>query len=199
MTVLEAEEMLGTGSTGLNAGGFRHQFSTAVNIELSKLSLTLLERFEEEFDQSVALNLCGYLFLLDAADDVAAFEHNVAVQHAHGVATRWLALDNVSRLAPQCDLSGIMGATFYDRDGLVDPSGVLHGYVRGARRAGVTVHTGARVTGARIRADASCRWRPRSERSAVGHSYLPPVRGPAWWVGASESTSRCARSVGRSR
>ncbi len=141
--------MLGTGSTGLNAGGFRHQFSTAVNIELSKLSLTLLEQFEEEFDQSVALNLCGYLFLLDAADDVAAFQRNVALQHTHGVATRWLALDDVSRLAPQCDLSGIIGATYYDRDGLVDPSGVLHGYVRGASRAGVTVQTGARVTGAR--------------------------------------------------
>ena len=149
VTVLEAEEMLGTGSTGLNAGGFRHQFSTAVNIELSKLSLTLLERFEEEFDQSVALNLCGYLFLLDAADDVAAFERNVALQQAHGIATRWLTPDDVLRLAPQCDMTGIIAATFYDRDGLVDPSGVLHGYVRGARRAGVTVQTGARVTGAR--------------------------------------------------
>src|SRR5215469_4114448 len=149
VTVLEAEDMLGTGSTGLNAGGFRHQFSTSVNIELSKLSLAMLERFEEEFEQPVALNLCGYLFLLDSADDVAAFERNVALQHAHGIATRWLSLDDVSRLAPQCDLSCIMAATFFDRDGLVDPSGVLQGYVRGASRAGVTVRTNARVTGAR--------------------------------------------------
>jgi sarcosine oxidase, subunit beta len=148
--VLEAEAMLGSGSTALNAGGFRHQFSTAVNIEMSKLSLSLLERFEEEFDQSVALNLCGYLFMLDAPQDVAAFERNVALQHAHGVMTQWLTLDDVAHLAPQCDLDGILAATFYDRDGLVDPSGVLHGYVRGASRAGATLRTGARVTGANV-------------------------------------------------
>jgi sarcosine oxidase, subunit beta len=151
VTVLEAEPMLGSGSTALNAGGFRHQFSTAVNIELSKLSLSMLERFEEDFDQSVALNLCGYLFMLDAPDDVAAFERNVALQHAHGVMTQWLSPDEVGRLAPQCDLEGIIAATFYHRDGLVDPSGVLHGYVRGASRAGVVVRTGVRVTGARVR------------------------------------------------
>ena len=85
VTVLEAESMFGTGSTGLNAGGFRHQFSTAVNIELSKLSLAMLERFEEEFEQPVGLNLCGYLFLLDAPGDVAAFKRNVELQDRKSV------------------------------------------------------------------------------------------------------------------
>ena len=39
VVVLERAEMLGLGSTGLNAGGVRHQFSTTVNIELSRLSI----------------------------------------------------------------------------------------------------------------------------------------------------------------
>ena len=151
VAVLEAEPMWGMGSTGQNAGGFRHQFSTAVNIELSKLSLSLLERFEEEFDQPVAINLCGYLFLLDAADDVAVFRRNVELQHAHGVMTRWLSPTEIHGLAPAFDLAGIVAGTFYERDGLVDPSGVLQGYVRGASRAGAALHTGTRVTGARIR------------------------------------------------
>ena len=56
VTLLEAEQFFGTGSTALNAGGFRHQFSTGVNIELSKLSLSMLQRFEEEFEQPVAYN-----------------------------------------------------------------------------------------------------------------------------------------------
>lgn len=149
--VLEAEPMVGAGSTALNAGGFRHQFSTAVNIELSKLSLAMLERFADEFEQSVSLNLCGYLFLLDSRSDVVAFERNVRLQHAHGVMTRWLSPDDIACLAPQYDLDGILAGTFYERDGLVDPSGVLHGYLRGASRAGVTIRTGTRVTGARLR------------------------------------------------
>jgi len=150
VTVLEAEPMFGMGSTGLNAGGFRHQFSTAVNIELSKLSLSMLGQFEETFDQSVAINLCGYLFLLDTPADVTAFKRNVELQHAHGVMTRWLSLPEVAELAPQCNLDGILAATFYERDGLVDPSGVLQGYVGGANRAGATLRTSVRVTGARV-------------------------------------------------
>ena len=151
VTVLEAEQMFGTGSTALNAGGFRHQFSTAVNIELSKLSLRLLGRFEEEFEQPIGYNPCGYLFLLDSTDDVAAFRKNVELQHAHGVMTKWLTPNEVARLAPQVSLDGILGATFYEKDGLVDPSGILQGYVRGASRAGATLRNGVRVTGARTR------------------------------------------------
>jgi len=151
VVVLEAEPMFGMGSTGLNAGGFRHQFSTAVNIELSKLSLSMLERFEEELDQPVAVNLCGYLFLLDAPADIGAFQRNVELQHAHGVMTEWFTPDDVSRLAPQCNVEGILAATFYRRDGLVDPSAILQGLVRGANRAGATMRTGVRVTGARVR------------------------------------------------
>ena len=35
VVLLEREPQLGTGSTGKNAGGFRHQFSNSANIELS--------------------------------------------------------------------------------------------------------------------------------------------------------------------
>jgi len=149
VTVLEAEPMFGMGSTGLNAGGFRHQFSTAVNIEMSKLSMSILAGFEEQLEQPVAVNACGYLFLLDSAEDVATFERNVALQRQHGVMTRWLTLDEVAQLVPQCALDGIVAATFYEGDGLVDPSAILQGYVRGATRAGATLRTGVRVTGAR--------------------------------------------------
>lgn len=45
---------------------------------------------------------------------------------------------------------GIIAATFYGRDGLVDPNSILQGYVRGASRAGATLRTDTRVTGARV-------------------------------------------------
>lgn len=151
VTLLEAEQFFGTGSTALNAGGFRHQFSTGVNIELSKLSLSMLQRFEEEFEQPVAYNPCGYLFLLSSDKDVAAFQRNVAVQHAHGVMTKWLSPSEIAEMAPQVNLDGIIGATFYERDGLVDPNAVLQGYVRGASRAGATLRSGVRVTGANVK------------------------------------------------
>ena len=65
VVLLEKDQHFGTGATGTNAGGIRHQFSTEVNIELSKRSIEMIERFPEEMDQDVDINFCGYLFLLD--------------------------------------------------------------------------------------------------------------------------------------
>src|SRR6266436_5716536 len=48
VAVLEKENMCGTGSTGRCAGGFRHQFSTEVNIKLSLLSVGMLEHFSKD-------------------------------------------------------------------------------------------------------------------------------------------------------
>jgi len=73
VVVLEAGEMLGLGSTGLNAGGVRYQFASPVNIALSKLSFGMMERFAEEMDQQIALRRCGYLFMLDRAEDLEQF------------------------------------------------------------------------------------------------------------------------------
>jgi sarcosine oxidase subunit beta len=145
VVVLEAAPLFGTGSTGLNAGGIRHQFSTAVNIELSRLSIAMMERFEQEMGQPLDLNRCGYLFLLDNGADVSAFARNVALQHEHGVMTEWLSVEEIARWAPLLDLSGVVAGTFYDRDGLVDPSGLLQGYLAGARRGGARLLTSQHV------------------------------------------------------
>ena len=48
VVLLEREPQLGAGSTGKNAGGFRHQFSNSANIELSIESVALMKRFEDD-------------------------------------------------------------------------------------------------------------------------------------------------------
>jgi len=146
VVVLESGEMFGLGSTGLNAGGVRHQFSTAVNIELSKLSIGTMERFADEMGQEVALRRCGYLFLLDSDDDLRRFRGNVELQNQHGVPSEVLSADAIGKLAPEVDLTGIVGGTWCARDGLVDPHGLLQGYISRARTLGVTLETRAPAT-----------------------------------------------------
>ena len=62
--------MLGTGSTGRNAGGVRHQFSNDANIRLSIESIALLERFAGEVGHPIDFHQDGYLFLLSAQASV---------------------------------------------------------------------------------------------------------------------------------
>src|ERR1700691_1832549 len=80
VVVLEKEDMCGTGSTGRCAGGFRHQFSTEVNIKLSLLSVKMLEGFSEEMDQTIDFHQDGYLFLLKEQADVDVFKKNSEIQ-----------------------------------------------------------------------------------------------------------------------
>jgi sarcosine oxidase subunit beta len=146
IVVLESGEMFGLGSTGLNAGGVRYQFSTAVNIELSKLSIGMMERFADEMGQEVALRRCGYLFLLDSENDLSRFRGNVELQNQHGVPSEVLDVDEIAARVPEFDLTGILGGTWCPRDGLVDPHGLLQGYISCARKLGVTLETRAPAT-----------------------------------------------------
>lgn len=146
VVVVESGEMFGLGSTGLNAGGIRYQFATAVNIELSKLSIGMMERFADEMDQPIGLRRCGYLFMLDDAADLEQFTRNVALQNAHGVPSRVVTTAEIAELAPEVELSGIIGGTWCPRDGLVDPNGLLQGFVSHARRLGATLVTNAAAT-----------------------------------------------------
>jgi glycine/D-amino acid oxidase-like deaminating enzyme len=148
--VLERGRVFGQGATGKCAGGVRHQFGSDVNIRLSVESIRMLERFEDELGQAIGLKQCGYLFLLTAAEDVAAFQANVALQHQLGVMTEWLSPAEVRSRLPLLVTEDVLGGTFYGRDGLCDPSGVVAGYVRGARRLGATLVSDVTVTGMRV-------------------------------------------------
>jgi sarcosine oxidase subunit beta len=147
VVLLEKQEFFGMGATGKCAGGIRYQFSTAVNIQLSLLSLPMLDRFEEELGQAIGIRRDGYLFLLTNERDVAAFRQNVVLQHSLGVQTQWLDGDEVRRRVPLLAADDVLAGAFHDKDGLADPNSVVMGYVSGARRLGARAFTGVTVTG----------------------------------------------------
>lgn len=147
LVLLERESFFGTGSTGKCAGGIRHQFSTAVNIELSKHSIKMLENFEDEMGQAVDLRQFGYLIMVSTEEELHTFKQNVALQNQHGVASRVLSVAEIAERVPLLNLDGIIGATYYDKDGICDPSGVVQGYIKGAREQGVQLFNDVEVTG----------------------------------------------------
>jgi len=147
IVLLEREALLGTGSTGRCAGGFRHQFSTEINIRLSLESVAMIQRFADELDHPVDLHQDGYLFLLSNDEELAAFRRNAALQNRLGVPAQMLGLDEIARLAPHISLDGVAGGAYCGRDGIGDPAGMTEGYAAGARRLGVEIRSGAAATG----------------------------------------------------
>jgi sarcosine oxidase subunit beta len=106
----------------------------------------MMEGFADEMGQELGIKRCGYLFLLDNGADLEQFRRNVSVQNAHGVPSRLVTSEEIAALAPEVELAGIIGGTWCPLDGLVDPHGLLQGYISNARRLGATLLTDSRAT-----------------------------------------------------
>lgn len=146
VVLLEKEEFFGTGATGRCAGGVRYQFSTEINVKLSLESLPMIERFREEIGQDVDYRQCGYLLVATNEKDASAFRHNVELQNGLGVPTQLLSGDQVRERLPLMKFEDAIAGTFNAKDGLVDPNGVVAGYVSAAQKLGVKALSRAEVT-----------------------------------------------------
>ncbi len=150
VVLLERAAFFGQGSTGRCAGGIRHQFSTDINIELSIKSLAMLENFERETGQAIDIKLSGYLFLLSTPEEMNQFRQNVERQHAHGIMSEIWTPEQIAQRVPLVRLDGIIGGTYYGRDGTADPSGVVNGYIAAARKLGVKALNDVEVNGIEV-------------------------------------------------
>ena len=149
--LLEKEQFFGQGATGRCAGGVRYQFGTEVNVRLSIASLPMLERFEEEIGQQIDFRKCGYLFLLTREEDLRVFRNNLKMQQRLGVQTEWLSGDEIRRWLPIMELDNVLGGTFNAGDGLVDPNGVVMGYISAGQKSGLQAFSGLEVTGISVK------------------------------------------------
>src|SRR5260370_18253268 len=85
--LLLERETLGSQSTGKCAGGVRQQFSLEGNVRLQKMSVGMLERFDEEIGHPADFRQLGYLFLLTQPHQVAEFPPNLEMRPTHGPTT----------------------------------------------------------------------------------------------------------------
>lgn len=137
VVLLESADAVGTGSTGLCAGGFRYQFSSAVNIELSQRSIEMILAFSDTHGMPLDVHQDGYLFLVRDAATWPTFEAGAALQQSMGVDVRLLDGAAAEALIPGLRVDDVVGATYCPDDGIVDPYGLTQGYVTAARRLGV--------------------------------------------------------------
>jgi sarcosine oxidase, subunit beta len=139
VAVLE-QNALGSGSTGRSVGGIRQQFSTALNVQLSCLSLREFLRFQDEMGVSPGLRQYGYLFLATTAEEAIYFRGNVEMQRSLAVPVEYMAPAKILDLVPQLNITDVVAATFCPTDGYGDPYAVAMGYAEQARARGVQIY-----------------------------------------------------------
>jgi sarcosine oxidase subunit beta len=183
--LLERSTALGTGSTGACAGGFRHQFSSAVNIRLSQASVPMIVGFEEEHGRSFDVWRDGYLFLIRGEDRWAEHRAAADLQRSLGVDVQLLEAGEALALAPGISLEGVLGAAFCPQDGIADPAGLTEGYAAAARDAGAELVAEVEVSAVLVAAD-----RVTGVRTPAGDVSAPVVVNAAGpWAGALAETA----------
>ncbi|HLX34072.1 MAG TPA: FAD-binding oxidoreductase [Candidatus Limnocylindrales bacterium] len=155
-TVLfEREASVGLGSTGRCAGGFRHQFSSEVNVRLSLESVRMIREFSATHGLPLDVHVDGYLFLVRDEASWAAYRAGAEMQRRVGARVELLDAGAAGDLVPGLVVDGVVGATFGPDDGIADPSGLVNGYATLARRAGAGLRTGTSVSAIRTSRDGS--------------------------------------------
>src|ERR1700736_2532772 len=146
--LLLERETLGSQSTGKCAGGVRQQFSSEGNVRLQRMSVGMLERFEEEVGHPADFRQIGYLFVLTQPQQVEDFRHNMDMWHRVGLTeARWVDTAEASRMSPILNVEDVLGCTFCPSDGIASPADVTAGYAAAAKRLGARLKEGVAVTG----------------------------------------------------
>jgi sarcosine oxidase subunit beta len=146
--VLLERETLGSQSTGKCAGGVRQQFSTEANVRVQRMSVKMLESFEQETGHPADFRQIGYLFVFTQPQQVEDFRHNMEMWHRVGLTeARWVDAAEAAELAPVLNVDDVLGCTFCPTDGIASPADVTIGYAASARRLGARLKEGVEVTG----------------------------------------------------
>jgi len=155
--VLEREAHQGKGSTGKSMGGVRAQFSTPVNIQMSKYSIDFFSKFDEVVGHPADYRAHGYLFCATNEKHLAYLKANRERQTALGVTNvEWVTPEDIVKMVPQLRVDDILGGTFCPTDGFVDPHSVMMGFMLNAREQGVRLWLETEVTGIELEgADSS--------------------------------------------
>ena len=146
--VLLERETLGSQSTGKCAGGVRQQFSTDANVKVQRMSVKMLESFEQDTGHPADFRQIGYLFLFTQPQQVEDFRHNMEMWHRVGLTeARWVDPAEAAKMVPVLNVDDVLGCTFCPTDGIASPADVTAGYASAARRLGARLKEGVEVTG----------------------------------------------------
>jgi sarcosine oxidase subunit beta len=146
--LLLERETLGSQSTGKCAGGVRQQFSTEDNVRVMRLSVKMLESFEQEIGHPADFRQIGYLFVFTQPQQVEDFRHNMEMWHRVGLTeARWVDAAEAAQMVPVLNVEDVLGCTFCPTDGIASPADVTSGYATAARRLGARLKEGVEVTG----------------------------------------------------
>lgn len=174
--VLIERAVLTAGSSWHAAGGF-HALNADPNIAaLQAYTINLLSEIEKESGQSVGMHMTGGISVASAPERWEWLQSAYRVFQTMGIEdVRLIGPDEVKSHCPIISTEGVLGGLYADREGYIDPSGVVHAYAKAARRRGAEVIEHNRVLALRPNADGG--WTVTTEHGEILTEHVVNAAG----------------------
>ncbi|MDZ4094044.1 MAG: FAD-binding oxidoreductase [Paracoccaceae bacterium] len=140
--VVERDPSFAFASTALSVASIRQQFTTAVNVQISRFGVDFIRNFKERLGVDAGIGSLGfkengYLFLTANADSKAVLQDVAAMQRSFGAATEVLEPEALKARFPWLEVGDLVAGSFGARDeGWFDNMGLLAGFRAAARAQG---------------------------------------------------------------
>jgi sarcosine oxidase subunit beta len=138
-------DTVGSGMTGKSSGIVRCHYGVSSLAAMANRGLELFENAEQVLGEDIGFRQTGYVVGVGETN-VAAMRSSLANQRAVGVQTEEIDSDEVARLWPTADLGDFAAFAWEARGGHGDAYRTAQALASAARRAGVRIRQGARVT-----------------------------------------------------
>lgn len=145
--VVEQDTSFARASTALSVASIRSQFSTSVNVAISRFGIDFIREFQDRLGHdvgvpSLGLKEQGYLFLSHSADGAALLHDLATMQRGQGAATEVWTPVQVQARFPWLNVEDLTAGSFGPRDeGWFDNMGLLSGLRAAAKAQGTNFVT----------------------------------------------------------
>ncbi len=174
-TLLIEKGELTSGSTW-HAAGQCPSFIADYNMaKIHDYGVRLYPRLEELTGQYVSWHGCGGIRFAYNEAEVEWFHHVAGVGRLIGFECEIIAPDKIRSLIPYANIDGALAGAWTLADGHVDPAGVCNAMAKGARRMGVDIVTGNRVTDIKQRKSGD--WEVFTEQGNVVAEHVVNAAG----------------------
>lgn len=140
--VVERDPSFTHAATALSVASIRQQFTTAVNVEISRFGVDFIRNFKDRLGaasgvETLGLKENGYLFVTGSAEAHAVMQDAAAMQRSLGAATEVLSPEALQARFPWLEVGDLVAGSFGPRDeGWFDNMGLLAGFRACARAQG---------------------------------------------------------------
>ncbi len=148
--VLLERNQLTSGST-FHSAGLVGQLRGSVSLtKMMMYSVELYRRLGEESEFDPGWTECGGIRLASSEARMEELRRQAGWAKTFGLPLELISADDAAELFPPMSTEGVLGAAWLPTDGYLDPSQLTFALADGARRGGVQIFTGTRVTGIEV-------------------------------------------------